>query len=76
MPGERDEQGQLGRGQQILEKKDLGEAERAQAGDGKVTGVPKGVGALWERMAGCGRMVGHQRTPVACADSTGMITEG
>lgn len=44
MPGERDEQRQLGRGQQALEKKHLGEAERAQAGGGKVIGVPKGVG--------------------------------
>lgn len=44
--------------------------------DRKVIGVPKGVGALWERVARCGRMVGHQWTPVSCADSTSVITEG
>jgi len=73
MPGERDEQRKLGQGPQALEKKHLGEAERAQAGDGK---VPKGPGLLWEWVAEHGRIVGHQWAPVSCDDSTGVITEG
>lgn len=47
-----------------------------QRGHREVKGVPKGVGAIWERMAGRGRMMGHQWTPVSCAQSTGVTTEG